>query len=141
MAAAGPATNEEIASQLMMPQGIDLSSLGNLAAVLGVSQGLNLLVDKQQGIIMRCETILGCNSLTYQQTLHRGREVEQNLLVLNVLQHNRTEAFRQSLQLSKLAEVLSCPLPYLHSLALVDCPTEESSLEHSTDSGRPLPII
>ena len=52
MAAAGPASNEEIASQLMMPQGIDLSSLGNLAAVLGVSQGLNLLVDKQQGIIV-----------------------------------------------------------------------------------------
>ena len=49
MAAAGPASNDEIASQLMMPQGIDLSSLGNLAAVLGVSQGLNLLVDKQQG--------------------------------------------------------------------------------------------
>ena len=51
MAAAGPATNEEIASQLMMPQGIDLSSLGNLAAVLGVSQGLNLLVGKQQGTL------------------------------------------------------------------------------------------
>ena len=52
MAAAGPASDEEIASQLMMPQGIDLSSLGNLAAVLGVSQGLNLLVGQQKGIFM-----------------------------------------------------------------------------------------
>lgn len=49
MAASGKASAEEIAKQLMVPQGIDLSSLGNLAAVLGVSQGLNLLVDKQQG--------------------------------------------------------------------------------------------
>ena len=41
---------EDIANQMMIPQGIDLSSLGSLAAVLGVSQGLNLLVDKQQGM-------------------------------------------------------------------------------------------
>ena len=47
MAASGKASAEEIAKQLMVPQGIDLSSLGNLAAVLGVSQGLNLLVEQQ----------------------------------------------------------------------------------------------
>ena len=65
MAASGQASNEEIANQLMIPQGIDLSSLGNLAAVLGVSQGLNLLVDKQQGTASRLVVLLSA-----MQTLH-----------------------------------------------------------------------
>lgn len=49
LAAASEKSGKALAKELMMPQGIDLSSLGDLAAVLGVSQGLNLLVNNQQG--------------------------------------------------------------------------------------------
>ena len=50
LAAASEKSGDALAKELMMPQGMDLSSLGNLAAGLGVSQGLNLLVNNQQGL-------------------------------------------------------------------------------------------
>ena len=74
LAAASEKSGDALAKELMMPQGMDLSSLGNLAAVLGVSQGLNLLVNNQQGLALPLPRICLC------AICHRVADQEEQLL-------------------------------------------------------------